>query len=99
MPTDERFIYLDNSATTPVAPDVVEAMIPFYTTYFGNASGAYSLARKSRGALEHARATVAGVLGCRPSEVIFTSGGSESDNLALRGMAHAWRAPAGPAAT
>ncbi|MEO8082951.1 MAG: cysteine desulfurase family protein [Ardenticatenales bacterium] len=92
MPATDRFIYLDNSATTPVAPDVVEAMIPFYTTFFGNASGAYSLARKSRGALEHARSTVACVLGCRPQEVIFTSGGSESDNLALRGVAHAWRA-------
>lgn len=86
-----RPVYLDHSATTPVAPEVVEAMLPYFTTYYGNASGAYSLARASRGALEGARTTVAGVLGCRAHEVVFTSGGSESDNLALRGAAHAWR--------
>lgn len=91
-PLPVRPVYLDHSATTPVAPEVVEAMLPYWTTWFGNASGAYSLARASRTALEQARSTVAGVLGCTAREVVFTSGGSESDNLALRGVAHAWRA-------
>jgi cysteine desulfurase len=86
-----RLIYLDSSATTPVAPEVIEAMLPYFTEIFGNASGAYALGRKARGALEDARSRVAHVLGCRSQEIIFTSGGSESDNLALRGVAHAMR--------
>lgn len=85
-------VYLDCSATTPIAPEVLEAMLPFFARCFGNASGAYSHGRKARAALEQARATVAQVLGCRPSEIVFTSGGTESDNLALRGVALAMRA-------
>lgn len=87
-----RLVYLDSSATTPVAPEVIEAMLPFFSEIFGNASGAYALGRKARGALEDARSRVAAVLGCQAREIIFTSGGSESDNLALRGVAHAMRA-------
>ncbi|RIL12490.1 cysteine desulfurase NifS [bacterium] len=89
---DDRLIYLDCSATTPVRADVLEAMLPYFGERFGNAGGAYSLGRKARGALEAARIDVARVLGCRPAEVVFTSGGSESDNLALRGVALAMRA-------
>ncbi len=88
---DDRLIYLDCSATTPVRPEVLDAMLPYFGDQFGNAGGAYSLGRKARGALESARMDVARVLGCRPSEVVFTSGGSESDNLALRGVALALR--------
>lgn len=83
--------YFDCSATTPVADEVLAAMLPFFAEQFGNASGAYSLGRRARGALEAARAEVAAVLGGQPGEIVFTSGGSESDNLALRGAAHALR--------
>jgi len=84
--------YFDCSATTPVDEAVLAAMLPYFADVFGNASGAYSLGRRARGGLEAARAEVAAVLACRPAEVVFTSGGSESDNLALRGAAHALRA-------
>ncbi|HZK66183.1 MAG TPA: cysteine desulfurase NifS [Chloroflexota bacterium] len=86
-----RFIYLDHAATTPVHPAVVEAMLPYFTEKFGNPSSIYSIARESRQALDGARETVAELLGASPSEVIFTSGGSESDNLALKGIAFANR--------
>lgn len=86
-----RSVYMDCSATTPVDPEVLEAMLPYFSEVFANPSGAYSLGRQARRALEGARGTVAGVLGCRPEEVVFTSGGSESDNLALRGAARAMR--------
>ncbi|MBK7782242.1 MAG: cysteine desulfurase [Ardenticatenia bacterium] len=86
-----RSVYMDCSATTPVDPEVLEAMLPYFSEVFANPSGAYSLGRQARRALEEARATVAGILGCRPEEVVFTSGGSESDNLALRGAARAMR--------
>ena len=89
---DAPFVYLDHSATTPVADEVLEAMLPFFGERFGNASGAYGAGRRARAALEEARATVAEVLACRPREVVFTSGGTESDNLALRGVAAAPRA-------
>ncbi len=81
--------YLDHSATTPVAPEVLSAMLPFLERGFGNASGAYSWGRSARAAVEMSRRTVAEVLGCEPSEVVFTSGGTESDNLAVRGVAQA----------
>ena len=80
-----RLVYLDCSATTPVAPEVLEAMLPFFTERFANASGAYAMGRQARVALETARSRMAGLLGCAPSELVITSGGSESDNLALRG--------------
>jgi cysteine desulfurase len=82
-----RFVYLDHAATTPLAPEVRSAMAPYLDAEFGNASGAYRAGRKARSALEDARARVAACLGCLPGEVVFTSGGTESDNLALRGAA------------
>jgi cysteine desulfurase len=86
-----RTVYLDHAATTAVDPRVVEAMLPYWTERYGNPSSIYRQGRVARQALEDARATVAGILGCRPAEVIFTSCGSESDNLALRGVAHEQR--------
>ncbi|MGI5835182.1 MAG: cysteine desulfurase NifS [Chloroflexota bacterium] len=86
-----RFIYLDHAATTPVRPDVVEAMLPFFTEQYGNPSSIYSVAREARKALDRARNDVAEILRCSPSEIIFTSGGTESDNLALKGVAFANR--------
>ncbi|MDP6494201.1 MAG: aminotransferase class V-fold PLP-dependent enzyme, partial [Dehalococcoidia bacterium] len=82
-----RIIYMDHAATTPVRPEVVEAMIPYFSEKFGNASSLYALAQESRRGLDEARQSVAKVLGSRASEVIFTSGGSESDNDALKGAA------------
>jgi len=84
-------IYLDHAATTPCRPEVIAALVPDLGEHFGNPSGIYGLSRASRAALDAARADVAAVLHCRPSEVIFTSGGTESDNLALRGVATAAR--------
>ncbi|MGE5620832.1 MAG: cysteine desulfurase NifS [Sphingomonadaceae bacterium] len=86
-----RFIYLDHAATTPVDPAVVEAMIPYFTEKFGNPSSIYGPAREARKALDWARDTVAQVLGASPAEIVFTSGGTESDNLALKGVAFANR--------
>ncbi|MDB5076496.1 MAG: nifS [Chloroflexi bacterium] len=88
---DDETIYLDHAATTPVDPRVVEAMIPYFTQHFGNASGLYAQARATRQALDSARNSVAERLGARPSEIIFTSGGSESDNAAIKGVAWASR--------
>lgn len=87
-----RTVYLDHSATTPTDPRVVEAMLPYFTEVYGNASSSHSFGRKAERAIEDARDTVAGVLGCTPKEIIFTSGGSEGDNLAIRGAAWARRA-------
>jgi cysteine desulfurase len=86
-----RTIYLDHAATTAVDPRVVEAMIPYFTEHYGNASSIYSLGRETRKAMDEARRTVADILSCKPEEVIFTSCGSESDNLALRGVSLAQR--------
>ncbi len=80
-------IYLDHSATTPTDPRVVQAMIPYFTEVYGNASSAHSYGRSAEHAIESARETIAAVLKCKPKEIIFTSGGSESDNLAVRGAA------------
>ncbi|WP_077490201.1 cysteine desulfurase family protein [Sinomonas mesophila] len=85
-------IYLDAAATTPVRREVLEAMWPYLTGDFGNASSHHELGARAHEALEGARAEVAGVLGCRPSEVTFTSGGTEADNLAVKGIALARRA-------
>jgi cysteine desulfurase len=79
-------IYLDHGATTPVHPQVLESMLPFWTEYYGNASSSHSFGRKAEAALHSARETVADLLGANPSEIIFTANGSASDNLALRGM-------------
>ena len=82
-------IYLDHAATTPVAPEVLEAMLPFLGDQFGNPSSIYGLARGARRAIDDARDGVAEVLGCRAAEIVFTSGGTESCNLALKGAAWA----------
>src|SRR5664280_398644 len=76
---------MDSNATTPVLPEVVEAMRPFWTEHFGNASSIHQQGQRARAAVERARASVAGLLGGRAAEVVFTSGGTESDNLALFG--------------
>jgi cysteine desulfurase len=86
-----RVIYLDHAATTPVDERVIEAMLPYFRERWGNPSSVYSVGRTARRALDESRDTVAGVLGCRPNEVLFTSGGSESDNLAVKGVAFARR--------
>lgn len=88
----ERLVYLDHAATTPVDPRVVEAMLPFYTTHFGNPSSIHQSGRAALDALDSARETVAAVLGASRKEIIFTGGGSESDNLAIKGVAQAQRA-------
>ncbi len=90
-----RTIYLDHAATTAVDPRVVEAMLPYWTEHYGNASSIYSLGRAAHKAMEEARQTVADIFGCQPKEVIFTSCGSESDNLALRGIGWARREQSG----
>ena len=82
-------IYLDHAATTPVRPEVLEESLPYFTEYYGNASGIYGVAKESKKALEHAREQVAHAIGARKDEIIFTAGGSESDNMALRGVAEA----------
>jgi len=91
MRNNERYIYLDYAATTPVDPRVREAMIPFFSEHFGNPSSVHRYGQKAEAALEDSRERVAAVLGCSRGEVIFTSCGSESDNLALRGVAFARR--------
>jgi cysteine desulfurase len=92
MPTNDGRIYFDHAATTPLDPRVLDAMMPFLTSAWGNASSIYAEARDARRGLDAARRTVAEVLGCKPNEVVFTSGGTEADNLALRGVAEAARA-------
>lgn len=84
-------IYLDHAATTPVRPEVLEAMRPFFETTFGNPSSSHRFGRAARAGLEQGRREVAAALGCEPIEVIFTSGGTEADNLALIGAALAAR--------
>ena len=84
-------IYLDNAATTRTAPEVVEAMLPYFTEYYGNAGSIYGLAGESRKALLRARETIAGTLGAEANEIYFTAGGSESDNWALKAVFEAWQ--------
>ena len=78
-------IYLDHNATTPVAPQVVEAMLPYLTASYGNASSVHHFGQQARTGVERARDQVAQLLNCRPAEIIFTSGGTEADNLAIFG--------------
>src|ERR1700722_14807685 len=80
-------IYLDNNATTPLLPDVFEAMRPYFGEQFGNASSIHHHGQQTRAAVEDARESVAALLGCRASEIVFTSGGTEADNLAVAGLA------------
>ena len=84
-----RRIYLDNSATTPIAPEVVEAMMPYLTDKFGNASSIHFFGQEAKAAVDKARHQVAELLNARPNEIVFTSGGTEANNLAIRGLAQA----------
>ncbi|MFO7995838.1 MAG: cysteine desulfurase NifS [Dehalococcoidia bacterium] len=84
-----RRTYLDHAATTPTNPDVVKAMLPYFTDVFGNPSSIYSYGQEAKGAVEEARTRVAGLIGARSEEIIFTSGGTEADNYALKGIAYA----------
>ncbi|MGA8539001.1 MAG: cysteine desulfurase family protein [Terriglobales bacterium] len=81
-----RRVYLDNNATTPVLPEVMEAMRPYFGERFGNASSIHHHGQETRAAVERARESVAALLGCRASEIVFTSGGTEADNLAVFGL-------------
>lgn len=83
-------IYLDNAATTKTAPEVVDAMLPYFSEYYGNASTIYSLGAESKKAMDHARQTITDSLGAKPEEIYFTAGGSESDNWALKATAEAY---------
>jgi cysteine desulfurase len=87
--------YLDYAATTPVDPRVLAAMLPYFSQSFGNPSSIHRYGQRAEAAVEAARETVAGVLNCKPEEIVFTSCGSESDNLALRGVSLARRKESG----
>ncbi|MBX6342746.1 MAG: aminotransferase class V-fold PLP-dependent enzyme, partial [Thermomicrobiaceae bacterium] len=84
-------IYLDHAATTPIDPAVLDAMLPYLTSRFGNPSGIYAAGREARAGLDRARAAIANILNCPAREIVFTSGGTESDNLAVKGVALAQR--------
>lgn len=84
-----RFVYADNAATTSVSPEVLSAMLPYFGSEYGNPSSLYSLGRKSAEAIAEARGKIASLLGAKPNEIFFTSCGSESDNWAIKGAAHA----------
>src|SRR5215210_2712182 len=81
-----RRVYLDHSATTPVDPRVVEAMLPYLSEKFGNPSSVHFYGQEARAAVDRARREVASLVGARPNEVVFTSGGTEANNLAVRGV-------------
>ncbi|GAB5489938.1 MAG: cysteine desulfurase family protein [Phototrophicaceae bacterium] len=85
--SQRRSVYLDYSASTPTDPRVVDAMMPYFNDFFGNASSSHAFGRKAEDAIESARRKIAQYLNCKASEIVFTSGGSESDNLAIRGVA------------
>lgn len=91
MPKPARTIYMDHAATTPVDARVVEAMLPYFGEQYGNPSSIYALGREAANALDAARQTVAEILHTQPRDIVFTSGGTESDNLAIRGCAFAQR--------
>ena len=85
----DGFIYMDHAGTTPLSPDVLQAMTPYFTQMFGNPSSIHTVGQEARYALDEARERVAGVLNCRPREIVFTGGGTESDNSAIDGVATA----------
>lgn len=87
----ERMIYLDNAATTKTAPEVVEAMLPYFTENYGNPSSVYGFASKNKCEVDRQREVIAGILGANANEIYFTAGGSESDNWALKAAAEAYR--------
>ncbi|WP_066505063.1 cysteine desulfurase NifS [Abyssisolibacter fermentans] len=84
-----KSVYMDNSATTPVKKEVLDAMIPFYTTKYGNPSSIYSLGRESKKVIDEARDKIAKIFGAKANEIFFTAGGSEADNWAIKGVAFA----------
>src|SRR5881628_4027454 len=86
-----RKVFLDHSATTPVDRRVVEAMLPYLTEKFGNASSVHLFGQEARAAVDRARRQVASLIGARANEIVFTSGGTESNNLAIRGICEASR--------
>ncbi|EHM10707.1 cysteine desulfurase NifS [Thermanaerovibrio velox DSM 12556] len=86
-----RTVYLDNSATTPVDPKVAEAMLPYFTEHYGNPNSLHRWGKSTRVAMDAARSQVASLIGAEPKEIIFTGGGSEADNLAIKGAAWALR--------
>ena len=87
----DRLIYLDNAATTKVKPEVVDAMLPYFTEEFGNPSSVYSFAAKNKTVIEKAREMIAASINAKPKEIYFTGGGSESDNMAIKGIARAYK--------
>ena len=82
-----RPVYMDHAATTPVRPEVARAMLPYFSERFGNPSSLYALAREAKEAVEEARGKVAAAIGANPEEIFFTSGGTEADNWAIKGVA------------
>jgi cysteine desulfurase len=91
MSLPDGVIYMDHAATTPLDPRVFERMRPYFSEFFGNPSSIYGLGRKSLAAIDAAHETVARLLNCRPTEIVFTGGGSEADNLAIKGVAYSAR--------
>ena len=85
-----KIIYLDNAATTKTAPEVIDAMIPYFGQFYGNPSSVYSLAQESKSAVTEARGVIAESLGAKENEIYFTAGGSEADNWALKATAEAY---------
>jgi len=85
----DKLIYLDHAATTPVKPEVLEAMLPYFTEKYGNASSIYSIGRESKKAIEEAREKVAKAIGAPTKEIFFTGSGTEADNWAIKGIAYA----------
>ena len=87
--TEPELVYLDHNASTPVLPEVLDAMLPYLREHFGNPSSDHAPGRRARAAVERARESVARLLGADADEIVFTSGGTESNNLAIRGVAEA----------
>ena len=86
----EKLIYLDNAATTKTAPEVVEAMLPYFTEYYGNPSSVYGFAAGNKEVITRQRETIAEIIGAEANEIYFTAGGSESDNWALKATAECY---------
>ena len=81
----QRKVYLDTSATTPADPEVIAAMLPYFSQEYGNASSVHTFGQSAKAAIDHARRQVASQIGAIPSEIVFLSGGTEADNLAIKG--------------